>query len=419
LDRPDEHRELYGGLGHAGTGAEACPERHPSERFRAGADSDANAIAITKSGFWQRRERATDIRQCAARQSTGQHNRSNANAGVSDGRLLMQVLEFRAMNTSVLLAAESTDRAADGLERTRAFVLEMEARFSRFVPDSELSRLNRSAGKWATVSPELLELLSVSRECYKATRGLFDPSILPDLVRAGYDRSMEAIRATAGMANSLAAIEPVAMVPAPARANGNTRPRFSEVEFDTSRDRVMLPHGLAIDLGGIAKGWIVERAAAMLAAYARPAAVNAGGDIFFEGKAGDGSKWQVELEDPRNPSATLTTLYVAGGAVVTSSRTKRTWSRDGEIRHHIIDPRTADPAITSWLSVSTIASSATVAEAYAKALLIGGPREARRLGIGDGELAYLAVDSEGRLSGSRNIGLYLNGDVIPNDYSEN
>ncbi len=319
----------------------------------------------------------------------------------------MQVLEFKAMNTSVLLAAEQTDWVADGLERTRAFILEMERRFSRFIPDSELSSLNRSAGKWASVSPELLELLSVSHQCYEATSGLFDPSILPDLVRAGYDRSMEAMRATAGLVNSLAGSDPVVVVLAPPRTNGSGRPRFSGMELDTAAGRVMLPPGLAIDLGGIAKGWIVERAAAMLATCACPAAVNAGGDIFFVGKPRDGSRWKVELEDPRNPGATLTTLHVEGGAVVTSSRTKRIWSHDGQIRHHIIDPRTAEPARTSWLSVSTIGPSAARAEAYAKALLIGGASEARRLGIGEGELAYLAVDTHGRLCGSPNIGRYL------------
>src|SRR5512141_785285 len=102
----------------------------------------------------------------------------------------MQTLEFRAMNTDILLAAEGQGWARQGLEATRLFIDDCERRFSRFLPNSELSKLNRSAGKWFTASADLLDMLGQSLDFYRETRGLFDPSILPDLKRAGYDRSM-------------------------------------------------------------------------------------------------------------------------------------------------------------------------------------------------------------------------------------
>jgi len=99
----------------------------------------------------------------------------------------MRTLPFRAMNTSVLLAAEGGGWAQIGLRAARMYIHASERRFSRFLPNSELSHLNCSAGEWVTVSADMLELLKLSFKFYEQTDGLFDPSILPDLKRMGYD----------------------------------------------------------------------------------------------------------------------------------------------------------------------------------------------------------------------------------------
>src|SRR6266540_6905839 len=107
----------------------------------------------------------------------------------------MLTREFRAMNTDVFLAAQGQGWADHGLQAAEAFIHRSEKHFSRFIEDSELSQLNRSTGKWATVSDDLFDMLLQSLHFYKETNGLFDPSILPDLKRAGYDKSMDEIRA--------------------------------------------------------------------------------------------------------------------------------------------------------------------------------------------------------------------------------
>ncbi len=122
----------------------------------------------------------------------------------------------------------------------------------------------------------------------------------------------------------------------------------------------------------------------------------------------DRSRWHVELEDPRDPDKTAAVLEVAEGAVVTSTVSKRTWSRNGERQHHLIDPRTGQPAQTDWLSVTVLAPEAGLAEAYAKALLIGGAREASRLLLQRPEIAMVCVDYDGKVSGSQNSKDYLN-----------
>lgn len=307
----------------------------------------------------------------------------------------MQTLEFRAMNTSVMMAAEGHDWAMTGLQETRKFIDQCELRFSRFLPDSELSQLNRSVGNWFPVSDDLMDMLLQSLRYYKETDGLFDPSILPDLKRVGYDRSMDAIRADGGM--SVQAASP-----------RNVRPALDEIEFDQRGKRTRLPRGVELDLGGIAKGWIVEKAAALLNSYAAVCAVSAGGDIRFIGEPLDGSKWSVELEDPRNPSQSLAVLRVGQSAVVTSSVAKRTWNQNGQARHHLIDPRTGEPAQTDWLSVTVIGPDILAAEVYAKAMLIGGEAEAARVAMQRPELAFITVDLQGKLFGSQTGKEYLN-----------
>lgn len=306
----------------------------------------------------------------------------------------MQTIEFRAMNTEVLLVVDGQGWADFGLQATQAFIHKSEQRFSRFIKDSELSQLNRSEWEWRTVSDDLLEMLLLSRQFFDETGGLFDPSILPDLKLAGYDKSMDEIRA-----NGVSLHLP---------SKRTSRHAFAEVEFDLPEKRVRLPRGMEIDLGGIAKGWIVDKAADLLSTFSGICAVSAGGDIRFVGYPMGVLNWRVEVEDPRDPTQTVAVLHMGEGAVATSSITKRRWNQAGTARHHLIDPRTGEPAETDWLSVMVIAPDILVAEVYAKALLIGGEKEIMHLMESRPEIAYLSVDIEGNIGGSSNSKEYLN-----------
>jgi FAD:protein FMN transferase len=290
----------------------------------------------------------------------------------------MHTLPFRAMNTSILLAAEGQGWAQAGMQAARMYIHASEKRFSRFLPNSELSRLNSSAGEWVTVSADLMELLSHSLTFYRQTDGLFDPSILPDLKRMGYDRSMDEVRARGDD-----------FMPASTRTS---RPAFSEMELDLSHSRVRLPRGMEIDLGGIAKGWIAGKAADLLSNFTDAGAVNAGGDMLFFGQRTEEQDWAVYIENPLDPSRMLSVLSVPSGAVATSSVVKRAWTQNGQVRHHLIDPRTGESAQTDWLSVTVTAPSLLVAEVYAKVLLIAGPSGADKLVALRPDVEYLAVD---------------------------
>jgi FAD:protein FMN transferase len=299
----------------------------------------------------------------------------------------MDYQQFRAMNSDIILVAEgSRDSLTLGFKLARDFINASEARFTRFTDTSELTRLNRAAGAWFQSSPELFDVVQLACALAAETNGLFDPTMLAALEAAGYDKSMDDIRAYGTSASS--------------RSSGSTRSAFRAIQLDETHRAIHLPFGTRLDLGGIAKGWIAEQAALVLAEYADACAVSAGGDMFLVGLPAAEESWPIGLEDPRAPDRDLTTLRVESGAVATSSIAKRRWQHGRRMQHHIIDPRTGEPAETDWLSVSVIAPHAALAEVYAKALLIGGSREAERIAAQRPEITYAAVDFNGQLWGS-------------------
>jgi FAD:protein FMN transferase len=301
----------------------------------------------------------------------------------------METFCFRAMNTDIILAGQGNVKDVKlGFEKAYEYIVAAERRFTRFSEDSELSQLNRSTGTWFQASADMTFVVSLAHQYVEQTGGLFNPAILPDLERVGYDRSMDLIRAEE------------ALLP-PARFGI----RLSVLPLDgllikPEENLIYLPHGTRLDLGGIAKGWIAEQAAMVLADYSQACLVDAGGDMFMVGLPDGEESWQIELEDPRNANRSLTSLNVQPGAVTTSSVVKRKWKQGGTSRHHLIDPRTGEPAETDWLSVTAIAPHADMAEVFAKAFLIAGSRGAERVAQNAPEVSYLAVDYDGKIWGT-------------------
>jgi FAD:protein FMN transferase len=308
---------------------------------------------------------------------------------------MMEYFEFRAMNTDIVLAAEGEAKAAsEGFAETQRFIQASEARLTRFTDTSELAQLNRSAGTAFQASAELFDVVAQASAFAELTGGLFDPTILDALEAAGYDRSMDDIRARGA---------------GPWRESRSTYQAWKAIGLDEQTRTIVLPPGVRLDLGGIAKGWIAEQAARVLARSAVACAVNAGGDMFAIGIPANESAWQVGLDDPRDTQHVLAVLDVGPGAVVTSSTTRRRWLQGDRRQHHVIDPRSGAPAESDWLSVTAIAAQATEAEVFAKALLIAGSHDGPVLAAIRPDLAFIAVDGAGTLWGSANARAYMHG----------
>lgn len=277
---------------------------------------------------------------------------------------------FRAMNTNVqvILVCDSAGQRpaveAAFLEIERLFAT-MEATLSRFEPESELSRLNRSSGEPFRASPLLFTVVAEALKAARDTEGLFDPTVLRALEAAGYDRSFDEVRDCTAERG-----------PSPA---GVAAGRWREVVLDAERRTITLPDGCGLDLGGIAKGWTVDQAARLLAGLGfRSFAVDAGGDLYAAGRQADGAPWLVGVEDPRAPERDLLVLQIEDCAVATSSICRRRWMLHGKAYHHLIDPRTGEPARSGVLSATVLAPMVARAEVLAKAALLLGPNEGLR-----------------------------------------
>jgi thiamine biosynthesis lipoprotein len=128
---------------------------------------------------------------------------------------------------------------------------------------------------------------------------------------------------------------------------------------------------LSLDFGGVAKGWAAHQAMQRLRGYG-PVLVDAGGDIAISGLLSEGQPWAVGIEDPLHPDASLGTLMLGRCGVATSGRDYRRWKQGDTWKHHIIDPRSGEPAQTDILSATVIAPTVLEAEMAAKVVLILG-----------------------------------------------
>jgi thiamine biosynthesis lipoprotein len=240
----------------------------------------------------------------------------------------------------------------------------MERRWSRFLPDSELSRLNAAAGKPVIVSADTFSVITSAVDAWQHTGGRFDPTIHDALCATGYDRTFADVADDGADGPRAEGAEP-----APA-------PGCADIELDPDLRAIRLPPGVRLDLGGIAKGAAADLVVSRLFdAGADGACVNVGGDIRVEGTAPTAAGWIIGLEFGGELHRRVA---LGGGAVCTSTRTKRRWTSAGEERHHIIDPRRGRPtAGLRWVSV--IAARATQAEVLTKAVFVAGRDAGRRL----------------------------------------
>ncbi len=271
----------------------------------------------------------------------------------------MQQIQFRAMGCeiNVIVAAPTAD-----LSPVVGWFEEWEQCLSRFRPASELMQLNRRAAMPTAVSQPLWEVLKLALAAADWSDGLVVPTVLGALLAAGYDRPFAELER-----NQAARRQP--------QPPGNLA-AWRGIGCLAHGRQVRLPVGVQLDFGGIAKGWAADSAVRRLAAQG-VALVDVGGDIAASGPQPDGSGWPIGVPHPLHPDAQIALLWLAGGGVATSGRDLRRWQAGGTAQHHIIDPRTGQPAHTDVISATVIAPSAADAEVAAKAALILG----RRAGI--------------------------------------
>jgi len=260
------------------------------------------------------------------------------------------------MGCQMMAAVESdSPDALQALNQTAGWFETWEQALSRFRPDSELSRVNRSNGATVTVSRTFMDVLQLGLEAAERTDGLVSPTLLQALEAAGYDRSFELVQ------TSFATIT----------LGHSTTSDWRDIDSDVARSTVRLPPGVRIDLGGVAKGWVADEAARRLSEYG-PALVDAGGDIAVCAHDSTSTPFPIGVASPVHPDENIDVVMLAQGGVATSGRDYRRWYRNGKLQHHIVDPRTSMPAITDVMTATAVAPNACEAEVAAKVAFILG-----------------------------------------------
>lgn len=261
----------------------------------------------------------------------------------------------------------------------------LERAWSRFVDGSDVDRLNRAPGQLLAVGPHTITLLEAMSEAWRLTGGRFDPTVLPELLRAGYDRSIH---------------DPTRLSEIPSETAARPAHGLAGLRLDRSSGLAGLPRRTAIDPGGIGKGLAADLTVrAMLDAGADGALVEIGGDLAAAGHQSGADGWPVAVEDPRDPTRTLGTIVIRGGGVATSSTLTRRWGPPGAPRHHVFDPRAGRISATDLVAVTTVASCGWLAEAHATAILVAGTGELAGH-CADHGIQAVAVDARGRVVAS-------------------
>ncbi len=267
------------------------------------------------------------------------------------------VRAWRAMGSTIQVqVADEGPAARTFLETLPSQVEALETCLSRFRPASELMRFNAQAGTWVNVSDVLWEALRTARHMSLLTDGLFNPFVLNALTAIGYDRSFDT-----GLDSAHAAA-------------AHAVPDWRCLKLDTAAQRARIPAHSALDLGGIGKGWAAQHLLQQ-SAISLPALMDFGGDIVAQGAPTGQAGWIVAIADPF-AEAPLLHVRLRDQSIATSGTDYRRWrDSNGQVQHHLIDPRTGRPAQTDILTLSVIHPSIVYAEAYAKAGLLMGSQD--------------------------------------------
>lgn len=265
----------------------------------------------------------------------------------------MRSYRFPAMGTEVQVLLPNEH--GEAITPVRELFADWEATLSRFLADSELSRLNTRAGEPVAVSPLLFEVVSESVDAASATEGAFDPTLLRQLVRIGYSRPFEQMPRL---------VEPVEGLSV--RGGG-----WRSIAFDPHSRTITLPAGCELDFGGIAKGMAVDAALRLVARRGvEPALVSAGGDLSVRGLPAGMRAWPVLVGE--GPAAQVVTLV--RGALATSGVARRSWLQGDARRHHLVDPTTGESAESDLREVTVAAENCKTAEVAATASFVLGSR---------------------------------------------
>jgi FAD:protein FMN transferase len=285
-------------------------------------------------------------------------------------------LEFAAMASPCSLTLVSDNAAHAGAAAQAAIdeVRRIEAKYSRYVPGSILSRINAAAGMhFVVVDDETEALLHFAETLFDQSDGLFD--ITSGVLRRAWDFKRAVVPAQAQIDTLLPLVG------------------WTKVEFFNKQIRLPIL-GMELDFGGFGKEYAADRACAVLQnSGIGHALVNLGGDVRVLGGQADGRPWRIGIAHPRQEGAVLAAIPLTSGGLATSGDYERHFEHNGKRYCHILDPRTGWP-VNTWQSISVVAALAVSAGSLSTIAMLKGAQALQFLNAQGA--AYLAIDAQGQ-----------------------
>lgn len=265
---------------------------------------------------------------------------------------------LRALGTTIVVGTVAPDAIGDAVTAVREEIDACDRSCSRFRDDSDLSRLN-AGERNVRVTTWLCDALLAALDSARDTGGLVDPTIGQCLVDLGYDRTFERLDPQSPLVVSATHV-----------------PAWPHVHVDRVRRRVTLPAGVRLDLGATAKALCADRAAARASELTGGGVlVSMGGDVAVAGEAPVGG-WAIRVTERCDtaPDSAVhgQTVTIRTGGLATSGTGARRWARAGVVLHHLVDPRTGQPAEEAWRTVSVAAPTCLAANTASTAAMILG-----------------------------------------------
>lgn len=280
-------------------------------------------------------------------------------------RLVRRRVPVMGTIAEIDVVARDTRWAHGAIDAAVAELRRIDATMSRFLADSDVGRVNTApVGETVGVDVETATVVRAALEWAEVSRGDFDPGLakataLWDVTRRTEPPSAEEIRRFAG------------------------RDLWRHLEVDRYHGAPVVVRrdpDVGIDLGGIAKGWGVDRAAAALRSWGIGSGlVNVGGDLYALGSPEDDDAWEVGIRAPDRPGGLAATLRVSDRAVATSGDYERFFEHRGRRYHHLIDPATGEPWHGPSYGVTVITDDCLTADVAGTAAFGRTPSEGRRL----------------------------------------
>jgi FAD:protein FMN transferase len=323
------------------------------------------------------------------------------------------------------------------LLQARTRICELELLWSRFVPSSDVSRINAACnqstehGEFGTfadnplsnaiafharnrspvsVDYKTIEILQFAIDASVSTHGLFNPFLANVMIANGYDRDFNVLVGKP-LPRKQTVSRPVPLVSSTTTAKSSVRVRQTSaaqpstpripIDIDVIHNTVTAPAGIGVDLGGVAKGYAADLVAdELIEAGAHAVMIDLGGDIACRNSDVGDVVWRIVAEHPEDPSLTIGRIDLRNGGVATSSTRRRRWSTGDGWSHHVMDPRTASSSNSDVIACSIAADQCANAEVLTKVLLCQGTAARRSIGRVVPDLLMVAPDESVQFTGN-------------------